>query len=310
MTLRLLQRALVLTALGLALRLGGAEIQPPAPAGATSTAEADYRKLLAQDDEAQAEADRWIREAGEFERQGAGGSKATLSLKVEQRLKLVRDAYEAFIEKHPRHAEGRVAFASFLGDIGEEEAGIPHLKRALELNPALAPAWNNLGKSYAHNGPVEESFACYEKAIELKPMEPIYRHGLGQVIYVFRRAAMTHYQLTEAQTFEKALGLHRKALELDPKNLLFATDLAQCFYGAKPFRPEEALAAWNHALSLAGTDQERQGIELHLARVQLQAGKLEAAEGSLALVTHPEMAELKEKLLREIAAKKGAPAAR
>lgn len=253
MTLQLLRRLLVLTALGVALRLGGAEIPPPAAGVATSTAEADYRKLLAQDDEAQAEADRWIREAEEFERQGAGGSKATLSLKVEQRLKEVRGAYEAFIEKHPRHAEGRVAFASFLGDIGEEEAGIPHLKRALELNPSLAPAWNNLGKTYAHNGPVEQAFACYEKAIELKPMEPVYRHGLAQVIYVFRRAAMTHYQVTEAQAFDKALELHRKALELDPKNLLFATDLAQCFYGAKPFRHGEAEAAWNHALALAAT---------------------------------------------------------
>ena len=307
MLVRFLPRWVVLPALLAALQLVAAEPPRPPSDPAPSTMEAQYRKLLQLDDEAQTEVDRWIREAREFERQGAGSSKAALALRVEQRLKLVREAYEAFLERHPRHVEARVAFASFLGDIGEEEAGIPHLKRALELNPKLAPAWNNLAKTYAHNGPVEEAFACYEKAIELEPAEPIYHHGLAQTIYVFRRAAMNRYRLNEAQAFEKALGLHRKALELAPSNLLLATDLAQSFYGANPPRREEALAAWKHALTLATTDQERQGIHIHLARVQLQSGKLDEAEGSLAHVDHPEMREIKEKLQSEIAAKK-APA--
>lgn len=260
--------------------------------------EVEYLKLLAADDLAQKEVDQWIKDSLAFENVGAAPDKATLALKVEQRLKPVKDAYEDFMTRHPKHAEARLAYGSFLLEIHEEDEAVVQMEKAREIDPANPATWNNLANHYGHRGPVKKAFEYYAKAIELNPKEPVYRQNLATTTYLFRRDAEEFYNINEQQVFDRALQLYKEAQKLDPTNLVLAVDHAQTYYGIKPFRTNDALVAWTNALSLATTSDEQQGIFLHLARVELNTGHFEEARQHLTLVTNAEMMELKQRLER------------
>ena len=103
--------------------------------------------------------------------------------------------------------------------------------------------------------------------------------------------------------FDRSLELYRKALQLDPQNFILAHDLAQSYYGIKPLRTSEALAAWRQALKLAHDDVEREGIYLHFARVELNSGLFEEARQHLLAVTNQMHSLLKNRLMRNLVEK-------
>lgn len=278
---------------------GAADQNQKAPP-ASDPVEAEYEKLLTEDDAAQAEADKWIRDAKAFEKAGAGLPSAALNLKIEQRFALVRKAYEDFLRKHPKHARARLAYGSFLNDMHEEEAAVEHWEKARQLDPTNPAAWNNLANHYGHRGPIQKAFEYYEKAIELNQDEPVYYHNLATITYLFRQDSKEYYKLTEQQVYDRALELYRKALKLDPKNFPLASDYAQTYYGIRPMRVEEAVEAWNYALKIANDDIERQGVYLHLARIALNSGRFAEARRHLDAVTDMMYDALKKRLVRNL----------
>ena len=257
--------------------------------------EKEYQQLLADDDAAQAEVDQWIRDNAKFAEQGAGLSRAGLAAKVNQRLDRVKEAYLSFLLKHPQHARARLAYASFLGDIGDEDAAIEQAEKAREADPKNPAAWNNLANLYGHRGPVRKAFDYYEKAIELNPTEPVYLQNFATTVYLFRKDAREHYGLDEQGVFTKALGLYERAVKLDPANFQLVTDWASSYYGIKPPRYEEAVAAWEYALKIARDDIERQGVQIHLARFKINLRRFDEAREHLAAVRHEMYGVLKER---------------
>lgn len=278
--------------------------RPPAlPQFSTSTvspAEADFQRVMALDDTAHEEIDKWIKDNGAFAKKGAGLADAVLSLKIEQRLEPVKRAYEDFLQRHPRHARGQLAFGSFLNDLGEEADARKRWEKALELDPTNPAAFNNLANSYGQTGPVAKAFELYSKAIELNPRQAIYYHNLGSVIVLHRKEAAAHYRITEQQALRNALELYRLAEKFDPANFQLATDIAQVYYGIQPPAHEAAITAWLRAQSLARDDQEREATHLHLARVKAAAGKLNEARIHLNSVTNAALSSVKSRLAREL----------
>src|SRR2546429_1502887 len=130
----------------------GALVNAPEP---NDPVEKEYKKLLEQDDAAQEEVDKWIRDEAAFREQGAGLPGATLRARVEQRLKPVREAYEDFLRRHPEHARAHLAYGSFLHDTHDEEGGVEHWEKARELDPKNPAVWNNLANHYGHRSPVD-----------------------------------------------------------------------------------------------------------------------------------------------------------
>ncbi len=266
--------------------------QNPVPAAQTSAPpavvfeskeviEAEYQKIMDTDDEAQAEVDKWIRDNQDYAAKGAGLPQAELTRRIRARFEPVRKAYEDFIKRHPDHAGGRVAYASFLGDLEEEEAAQEQLDKALTLDPKNPAIYNNLANIYGHRGPVKKAFEYFTKAIELKPSEPVYYHNFGTTVYVFRKDAMEYFALNEQQVIEKALGLYSNALRLDPDNFPLASDVAETYYTIQPLRTDEALRAWTNALHVAHSGVEREGVYIHLARIKMVAGRLAEARAHL-----------------------------
>jgi len=299
---------------------GGAAAAGQAAGGAAGESKAaieeEFRKVMDADDEAQAEADRWIQENQAYAAKGAGVPQAELSARIRKRFEPVRKAYEEFLKRHPEHVGGRVAYASFLGDLDEEATALEQLDRALKLDAKNPAIYNNLANIYGHRGPVKKAFENFTKAIELKPGEPVYYHNFGTTVYVFRKDAMEYFALNEQQVIEKALGLYSNALRLDPENFPLASDVAETYYSLRPMRTDEALAAWTNALRVAHSDVEREGVHIHLARIKMAAGRLAEATSHLNAVTNTLYSELKGRIAtrvkereRELKATNAPPAA-
>lgn len=264
----------------------------------------EYQRILALDDDAQEEVQRWMRERDQLRTQPTELEATLFRGKVRQRFDPVKKAYEDFLQANPRHARARLAYGSFLNDIGDEEAAHAQWIRATELDPQNPAAWNNLANFYGHHGPVTNAFACYVRALALRPDEALYYQNFATTVFLFRQDARSFFGITEEQVFDKSIDLYRQARRLEPDNFLLATDLAQSYYAliskAAPEteaaqatlkrRMKEALAAWDDALKLAGDDTARQGVQLHQARWLIHSGRLDDARRTLALITNGTLA--------------------
>lgn len=272
----------------------------PAVTSTNDPVELEYVKLMEDDDAALAEIDGWILENRKFAESGAGVPVAELNDRIMKRLAPVRQAYEGFLKRHPTHSRARLAFASFLEDAGNEDAALEQMLKAKEVDPKNPAVWNNLANYYGHFSPVTNAFYHYEKAIELDPKEPIYYQNFGTTVFLFRKDAQEYYGIDEQQVFDKALKLYSNSLALDPTNFLLATDIAMTYYGIKPPRNDDALKAWDYALKLADGSLQREGVFIHLARIELNAGRFDEAHANLNAVTNTELADLKSRVLRNL----------
>jgi tetratricopeptide (TPR) repeat protein len=260
-----------------------------------------YRRLLQIDDEAAEVIDTLIREA---DAKGQQTDAAGLQTKVDAQIAKVDAAYKEFFGKYPDHSRARIAFGSFLNDTGREFEAREQWERAARLDPKNPAVFNNLAGNYGHRGPVTNAFRMYEKAIELDPKEAVYYRNFATVVFLFRRDVMEHYGITnEQQVFDKSLDLYRKAADLAPKDFHVAADLAQTYYGIKPPRHQEAIAAWRKAHELAGDDLEREGVRIHLARILVQAARFAEARTELTGVTNANYLEIKRRIEKTMEAK-------
>jgi tetratricopeptide (TPR) repeat protein len=271
------------------------------PAAVTnSPAELELDKLMEADDVAQAEVDAWIKEHHSFAEKGAAVSNQELNARILKRFEPVRKSYEDYLKRYTNSASGHVAYASFLGDIGEEEQAMNQLETARGLDPKDPAIWNNLANIYGHGGPVTKAFDYYARAIELDATEPVYYHNFGTTVFLFRKDAMEHYGINEQQVFDKALELYDKAMKLTPADFQLATDVARTYYGIRPSRTEAALMSWTNAFKVAADEEERQGVHVHFARVKMHAGRFNEAAAHLNAVTNTSHVELKARLVRAL----------
>ncbi len=264
-------------------------------------AEQELQKLMADDDAAQAEVDKWIRDNSDFYAQGGGVPKDELNKRIMERFAPVRKGYEDFLKRYPDNAHGYLAYGSFLNDIGEEENAAAQYEKSRQLDPKNPAVWNNLANYYGEFSPVTNAFVYYAKAIELNSNEPVYYQNFATTVYLFRKDAREFYGLTEPQVFDKALALYQKAIKLDPNNFPLATDYAQSYYGIRPLRTNDALVAWSNALQIARDEVECEGVYIHLARIRIYAGQFAEARAQLAAVTNGALTDMKKRLERNLA---------
>jgi tetratricopeptide (TPR) repeat protein len=266
-------------------------------------AEEELRKIEEDDDAVLADIDKWIKEHRALVAVGAAGSNAALNDRIRSRIAPVKKAYADFIEHHPNHARAHLAFGAFLNDVGDEDGAGVEFEKATKLDPNMSAAWNNMGNHYGEYGPVTNAFQCYEKAISISPLEPLYYRNLATTVALFRKDAREFYNIDEQQVFTKALDLYAKAMKLDPANFELATDLAQTYYGIKPPRVADALIAWTNALKIAPTEFQREGVYVHLARFKFFDNRFADARQDLSVVTNADLQELKRRLLKNIDAR-------
>ncbi len=268
-------------------------------------AEKELRVVMIDDDAAQAEVSGWI-STNTISRTNTLAV-AAFHQRIFNRFDVVKKGYDHFLRNHPDNAHGFLAYGSFLNDIGDEDGAQAQYENSKQLDPKNPAVWNNLANYYGEHGPLTNAFTDYTEAIRLNPNEPIYYQNFATTVYLYRTDVKEFYHINEQQTFDKALGLYRQAMKLAPENFLISCDYAMSYYGIKPLRTNDALAAWTNSLALARDDNEREGVLIHLARVKIAAGFYDDAQTTLDGVTNAALADLKQHQERSLRDHKNPP---
>ena len=75
----------------------------------------------------------------------------------------------AYAGKPRNDAKAQVEFGISVAQRGLWREAIFRWKRAVEIDPAYAAAWNNLAIAYEHEGQFESARDAYERALKLEP---------------------------------------------------------------------------------------------------------------------------------------------
>ncbi len=225
--------------------------------------------------------------------------------------------FEEMRRRNPDNARALVALGRiYLGENREAEAR-QSLQRAVEVDPRLPAAWNELGGVEMQAGNAAEALRCYEHALSLAP-------DLG---YVLINAAQAHDKLGHAADSEK---LYRRLLSLEPNNgdaanglgLLLARQ-GRTVEARKLFelaisvhrddssainnlgvlyvnmgQPNDAIAAFQYGIKVAPDSEE---LYLNLARVWIRMGNREKAQDVMrGLLARKPGSAIAAKALREL----------
>jgi tetratricopeptide (TPR) repeat protein len=159
---------------------------------------------------------------------------------------------------------------SFFSAEGNIHAAIVNFRKALDINPRFAQAWNNLGIALNKKGDAENAKNCFMQALDSNP-----------------RLAETHVDLaillTKEKRLDEAIVHYRAALELRPgdaqahNNLGIAlaaqgksSDALRHFAEAVRLNPQYAKAQNNFANALAEQGKLQEAAAHYLAAIQLQ----------------------------------------
>ncbi len=214
------------------------------------------------------------------------GRKVMARLREQQAELLVK--YDTFVATHPEHVDGLVAHADLLAQSGDRAKSLDQLETAARLAGNRVELWRELVDRSIHFGEVQRAFPACESALKLAPDDLGLLRTFANSIFVYRRDAMEHYHMDEAEAFDRALKLLKRAVDLYPQNMDIALDFAGSFYSIKPTRHVEAIAAWDHVRKISTSEFDRQNATLHIARFLIRVGERQKAGVLLAEVTLPE----------------------
>jgi len=98
------------------------------------------------------------------------------------RFAAARRDLEFVLERDPAHVDALTALGVVLSRKGLWVDALPHLKRAVELEPGRPGVWYQLGESLNHLDDLSGARAAYERAVELDPAHSRALYGLGIVL--------------------------------------------------------------------------------------------------------------------------------
>jgi predicted O-linked N-acetylglucosamine transferase (SPINDLY family) len=162
--------------------------------------------------------------------------------------------YRRILKKHPDHFDALHMLGVSEKQLGNHEAAMRLIKRALLSNPQSASVHSNLGSLLMDLKRFEEAVAACDKAIELDP-----------------RLVDAHYNrgnaLVELGQFTKAVDSFRKALAIDPRHANAHNNCGNALCKSRQFL--EAMSCYDQSITLnpgyaqAYANRAAASIELH-----------------------------------------------
>jgi tetratricopeptide (TPR) repeat protein len=193
---------------------------------------------------------------------------------------------------------------------GRLDEAIAHYRRAIDVQPDYAPAYNNLGSALRASGRLDDAVVAYERALQLRPSDfPDAHYNLANALLDEGRssAAQEHFHialqsmpasadvhnnlgiaLSAEGRLDEAVGEFRRAVDIEPGSAKAHRNLGDALVSAGSAR--EGLDHLRRAAQLAPTDAT---IQYDLGSALLEAGELDQAVAALgaALRLAPDYAE-------------------
>jgi len=118
---------------------------------------------------------------------------------------------------------------------GAYDTSVQQFRRALELDPRLAEAWNNLALTHTEMHADAEALEAFKKALELDP----------SVAQVYNNVGYLYHRRGELQS---AVEMYERATQRSSDTGAAWANLANALYEMR--RVDEAVAAWKRALEI------------------------------------------------------------
>jgi tetratricopeptide (TPR) repeat protein len=118
---------------------------------------------------------------------------------------------------------------------GAYDTSVQNFQRALELDPRLTEAWNNLALTYTEMHADAEALEAFKKALELDPSVGHVYNNLG---YLYHRRG----------ELESAVEMYQRATQRSSDTSAAWANLANALYEMR--RVDEAVDAWKRALEI------------------------------------------------------------
>ena len=164
------------------------------------------------------------------------------ALPPSEAFKVAKQAATQALELDPMLAEGHVSLAATKTWYDWDwEGAEQEYKRAIELNPSYATAYQWYALDLAGMGRIEEALRMMERAQELDPLSLIINLNVARVLYF-------------ARDYDRAIEQCLKAIEMYPDFALALRRLGQAY--SQQQRYEEAIEAFLKAIATSDNDSE------------------------------------------------------
>jgi len=216
-------------------------------------------------------------------------------------LQSIINSYDVLIQKSPDFAAAYVAYGLLLGKVGMTRESVGILLKANKLDQNIPIVKNEMARHLAEDGRMTEALPWIMAAIDLAPDEPLYHYHLGKLLAEGRDDFINTGQFTRASLDRAMLDAFKRAAELAPGRFPYAYRAAEAYYDLETPQWDEALKAWAALEERAKPGVEKETIRLHAANILIKQGKRDHARLILSLVTEPELAVQKQKLVAQLA---------
>ncbi len=146
-----------------------------------------------------------------------------------------------YLSADPKNPDANHLAGLIAHKTGHPTTGITFIKRALEANPRLAMAHNNLGEAHRELEQFVDAEACYRRAIELEPTQTGFYNNLGISILAQGRAA-------------EAVEVYNRAIGKNPRDAMIYTNLGNALLESG--RNQDAIEAHKKSLTLQPSSSE------------------------------------------------------
>ena len=193
----------------------------------------------------------------------AYNSLAYLEFRLEWDWKRAESNFKRAIELQPSYAAAYEKYALYLALLGRYDEALPLMYRAYDLDPLSASVSTGIGRIYHFSHQFDKAIEQYNKTLELNPdyVEAVFALGLTY---------------SHSERYDQAISVLKKALELSNGRLIILGSLATAY--AKNGMREEALKIKN---DLIQQQKEKHISPFYFAMIDAPLGNIDAAVDSL-----------------------------
>jgi tetratricopeptide (TPR) repeat protein len=177
-------------------------------------------------------------------------------------VKGVKENLDQLVAAYPNDERAHFALGGWYFGQNQYPEAIEQYRKATELNPSFASAFNLLGYAYRQNVNYPEAEKAFQRYVELIPKDPNPYDSYAELLLKMGR-------------FDDAIAQYRKALEIDPNfiNAHQGIAMALLYQG----KPDAAVAELESIDKKARTDGERRTGLFARNIVHIDSGKLPKA---------------------------------
>lgn len=157
------------------------------------------------------------------------------------KLNEAENGFRKAAELNPNYADAYNNMGVTLQELGKLDEAIAAYHRALEINPTHAEAYNNIGNMLQYQGKLGEALASYHRALEIKPAYAEAHNNIGNT-------------LQEQGKLDEAIIAYHRALEINSAYAEAYNNMGNAL--KKQGKLDEALASYHRALEIMPTHAE------------------------------------------------------